>query len=624
MDYSPRQRYRARRRAANDRRRRLGLLACGVVLILIGLGLAYRRPSAPPSAPVATPAAGAPTAAPQRPSPTNDLAATPRPAAAAPTPPAQAEVLPGTPAPAAPAPFFDDQRLTYEPDFYTPQVQGFLDTQPGTLKRLAFQVGDRQHTFAETLVSQTSYYSVNPKVVLALLELQSSLLSTAGPSAEQVGWAMGYRGENGNRRGLSAQVRWAVRQIVYGKRAYPNSIPLTYADNSSVPPPPGMGMSEYVVAYVLAQTTTPDRLPSLLQRFQAVYTSLFGDPRPAPEGWPAPSAPFLAWPMQHAAQVTSFFDHDAPFLTRDASSSITTYWGRSETDIAFAYDGHDGWDYALAPPDMALAAADGQVIFAGNADDGCATRAVILDHGNGYRTLYWHLASVDVETGQPITRGQTLGMIGASGCATGPHLHFGVQYLGRNTDPYGWCGAEPDPWQQHPAGTISNWLWSDRPSPCMPPPVEAILVDTDSPGFAKDGDGWQTVPVGYGGSALFVSSTRGAADSQPWELRPLVRPAVALWQPELPVAGRYRVLAYLPYALSGLDDALSARYRIHYSGGEAEITVNLQERANDWIDLGTYQFAPGDKPSVALSSMAETDQRSIWVDAVLWLPADQP
>jgi murein DD-endopeptidase MepM/ murein hydrolase activator NlpD len=322
--------------------------------------------------------------------------------------------------------------------------------------------------------------------------------------------------------------------------------------------------------------------------------------------------------------VTSFFDHDAPFLTRDPSSSITTYWGRSETDIAFAYDGHDGWDYALAPPDMALAAADGQVIFAGNADDGCATRAVILDHGNGYRTLYWHLFSVDVEIGQSITRGQALGMIGASGCATGPHLHFGVQFLGRNTDPYGWCGAEPDPWGQHPAGMNSTWLWADRPSPCMPPPADAILVDTDSPGFARDGDGWQTVPVGYGGSALFVPSTRGAADGQPWELRPLVRPAVAVWQPELPAAGRYRVLAYLPYALSGLDDALNARYRIRYSGGEAEITVNVQERANDWIDLGTYQFAPGDKPSVALSSMAETDQRSIWVDAILWLPADQP
>ena len=50
--------------------------------------------------------------------------------------------------------------------------------------------------------------------LLALLEQQSHLLSTATPSADQVGWALGYQGENGKWRGLQAQIRWAVRQIV--------------------------------------------------------------------------------------------------------------------------------------------------------------------------------------------------------------------------------------------------------------------------------------------------------------------------------------------------------------------------------------------------------------------------
>lgn len=617
MDYSSRQRYRSRR-ALIAARRRIGL-AAGIVLALAVLGLVYRWPADQPAPPSATP----PPAADVQPS--APAASAPAPSATAAQSRATAATLAAAtplPAPAAgPAPFFDDRRFIYEPDLYAPQIQAFLDTQPGPLKQLSFLVGDRKHTFAEALSGQTSYVGINPKVVLALLELQSQTLSTAEPSADQIGWAMGYQGENGRRRGLAAQVRWAVRQLVNGKIDYPRYAPLTYADNSSTPPPLGLSMSEYAVAYALAPTTTPDRLHARLRGFLETYLRLFDDPRLPPAGWPPPSAPFLSRPSEQLAPVTSFFDHDTPSLRRN--NTLITYWGRAETDIAFAYDSHDGWDYAMMPPQMALAAADGDVVFAGNADDNCATRAVILDHGNGYRTLYWHLSRVDVAIGQRVARGQPVGMIGASGCASGPHLHFGVQYLGRNIDPYGWCGANDDPWAQHPAGVASVWLWVDRPSPCMPPPTGAVLVDTDSPGFSKEGDGWQSISSGYGGSALFVPSARGLDHAQPWDLRPLVRPVVAIWRPSLPAAGRYRVLAYVPYALSGLDDATRVRYRVRYAGGEAEIVVDEEAARNDWVDLGTYVFDPADAPLIAMSNLVEADQRSVWADAIMWLPVGQ-
>jgi murein DD-endopeptidase MepM/ murein hydrolase activator NlpD len=601
------------------RRRRFALVAGAAVALLITIGWAVRRSPTPvaiaPTQPaLATPSAPEPTNAGSVDAPT--VAAQPATVVGTPNP-----IGAATPTPVGPATFFDDRRLTYEPGFYSPQIQAFLDSQPGPLKHLQFQVGDRRYSFAEVLVGQTSYYSINPKVILALLEQRSGLLSTASPSADQVGWALGYQGDNGNKRGLQAQVRWAIKQILLGKHDYPQYLPLTYADNSSTPPPPGMIMSEYVIARVLAPTTSPDRLPALLQAFVQTYTRLFGDPRPPPADWPAPAAPFLAWPLEKPAAVTSFFDHGGPFLTRNASAGVTTYWGRTETDIAFAYNGHDGWDYAATPPDLALAAAGGEVVFAGNADDNCATRAVIIDHGNGYRTLYWHLSRVDAQLGQHVARGQPIGMIGESGCANGPHLHFGVQYLGRNTDPYGWCGAVPDPWQQNPAGSLSVWLWADRPSPCAPPPPDAVVVDANSAGFAKEGDGWQTVPVGYGGEALFAPSLRGADAIGPLELRPLTRPAVAVWRPTLPTSGRYRVLVYVPYALSGLEDATRVRYRVRYSGGEAEVLINEPIAANDWVDLGTYDFDPREHPSVSTSNIAEDGQRSVWADAVMWLPA---
>lgn len=534
-----------------------------------------------------------------------------------------------TPAPAPTAApqlssFFDDQRLFYAPNFYTPEIQSFLDSQPGVLKDLRFSIGGRRQTLAEVIVGQTSYYGVNPQVILALLEAQAQLLSDPAPGSGQLAWAVGFDGESGNWGGLQGQIRWAVRQAFYARRDYPAAVPITYATGATFDMPANWNLSQYVIARLLAPTTTPGNLTSRMERFQQVFTRLFGDPRLPPADWPAPSEPFLRYPVEKIVPVSSFFDHDVPFLTRDPAGSVVTYWGRAETDNSFAYDGHDGWDYAAAPPDMAIAAAAGLVVFAGNADDGCATRAVVVDHENGYRTLYWHLARIDVEIGQRVQAGDALGMIGESGCALGPHLHFGTQYLGRSTDPYGWCGAGADPWQAHASGTRSRWLWADRPTPCGTTPTGAVVVDTQSAGFTRSPGEWQEAPAGYGGGALFSASIRGTSEREPWRLRSLSEPTVAVWQAKLPTSGRYRVLAYIPYALSGLEDPRTTAYRVRHTQGEAEVVINARTYANDWADLGTYEFSAAQPATVVLSNQAEENRLSVWADAIMWIPADGP
>lgn len=66
---------------------------------------------------------------------------------------------------------------------------------------------------------------------------------------------------------------------------------------------------------------------------------------------------------------------------------------------------------------------------------------VILTHGNGYSTLYGHLAGFNVRNGQLVVRGQVIAFEGSTGNSTGPHLHFEIRYNGNYTDPCAYLGC---------------------------------------------------------------------------------------------------------------------------------------------------------------------------------------
>ena len=87
------------------------------------------------------------------------------------------------------------------------------------------------------------------------------------------------------------------------------------------------------------------------------------------------------------------------------------------------------------------ATADGIVHFAGSIPAGQDAPAslygnfVVLDHGNGMRTVFAHCSEVLVETGQDVRRGQPIARVGSTGRSTGPHLHYEVVVHGRPLDP---------------------------------------------------------------------------------------------------------------------------------------------------------------------------------------------
>ncbi len=568
----------------------------------------------------ASPPTPTPTPERQRPEPTATIVApgpSPLPAPTATAAPA------ATATPVAIDPLFDAQRISYAHGFNGPQIQALLEERGSPLKDVRFTIGDRSHTFSEVLVGLSSLYSLSPQLLLALIDLQSGLVSSSQASPEQLAWALGYRGDSGSRRGLYNQLRWAARELRYAVRdhALSGAEPppeLVFADGTTRPVEAGTSFSRYALSRVLARTVSPGLLGTRLEGLVNSYSRLFGDPRPAPLDWPAPAAPFLVRPMERLFPVTSFFDHETPFLQKNGA--ILTYWGRSETDLAFAYDGHTGWDFGMGPPDAILAAAAGEVIFAGNSDDGCATpaRAVVVDHGNGYRTLYWHLASIAVTSGAQVRAGDLLGVAGDSGCAIGAHLHLQVQYLGRDVDPFGWCGAGSDPWQTSSAGQQSVWLWADMPNVCGPPQPGVIVVDDDDAGFLSNGT-WSQGEVGYGGGARYAASSFGGSTARPYLASSLRTPLVATWRPELVQPGRYRVLAYVPYALNDLDESHEQRYLIRHRDGESLAVVDGEESRNWWAELGIFELDPA-TALVSLSTLAGDERRGIWADAVAFVP----
>ncbi|GIV96779.1 MAG: peptidase M23 [Herpetosiphonaceae bacterium] len=482
----------------------------------------------------------------------------------------------------------DADRLRWSPRFGVAEVEDELAKRP--LAERIDQPGGRR-LLAETIAGQGLRWGINPQVLIVLLELQEPIQGGTVPLSKTAALQ-----DSAERARTIAQLARELRSGLH----QPPAITLTLADGFVYLVPPDIDQSSYALLNVLVQDADRRQLQQLLSSatgsFRAMFKRRFGDPR-RPYGVDTPDTPFLVRPFNGLYPATARFDHSYPIFEQNG----VVLGGPGGEGLG--YDGHNGWDYTMPEGTPIRAAAPGYILFAGTMDNECATPAgvVVIEHEGGYRTLYWHLRSIAVAAGNEVEAGALLGESGATGCATGPHLHFGVQRLGRDIDPYGWCGPEQDPWERHPAGARSAWLWLDQASPCPLPPGASIADDGDPATTLLVGNGWYRSADGNNGGAHF---TYGQAETPE---------ALIIWRPALPANGRYRCYAFLPSSAAG---AGTATYHITAASGTASVTIDQGSMAGSWANLGAYTFTAGQLGRIELRDSDGTPGGKLWADAV--------
>lgn len=121
-----------------------------------------------------------------------------------------------------------------------------------------------------------------------------------------------------------------------------------------------------------------------------------------------------------------------------SSRRITSDYGNRIHPTLGVYKFHNGIDIGDSTGAPILAAASGTVVGAGyNSSMG---NYVMIDHGGGLFTIYMHASSLLVSSGQSVSAGSTIALVGSTGRSTGPHLHFGVRLNGDYVSPWSYLG----------------------------------------------------------------------------------------------------------------------------------------------------------------------------------------
>ncbi|HEY3347816.1 MAG TPA: M23 family metallopeptidase, partial [Nitrospirota bacterium] len=143
----------------------------------------------------------------------------------------------------------------------------------------------------------------------------------------------------------------------------------------------------------------------------------------SPGGLPQPADP----------QAHNHEDGEAPDIRLSMAGRVSSGFGLRKDPFTGALRNHGGLDIAAPEGSEIKSAAPGTVVFAG--PRGGFGNLVVVDHGGGVKTYYGHNSKNLVKEGDTISRGEAVALVGHTGRATGPHVHFEVRKDGQRVNP---------------------------------------------------------------------------------------------------------------------------------------------------------------------------------------------
>lgn len=204
---------------------------------------------------------------------------------------------------------------------------------------------------------------------------------------------------------------------------------------------------------------------------------------------------------------------------------------------------------------------------------------VVIDHGGGWKTYYFHLSGFSVPHGAAVGQGQQIGTTGSTGNSTGPHQHY-EQLLNGAGQTIRINGVSLAP---YPGSYYQKYLTSDNA--CAP--SWSSTVDNATAGRFTASGNWGTSSY---------SSQRYGADYRYANPEPI---SDAAWYKfNIPASGSYRVEVWYP-ALPGYNTA--APYIMVTTSGNQVVYVDQRSGGGGWRTIGTFSFAAGDYNAVAVS-----------------------
>lgn len=159
-----------------------------------------------------------------------------------------------------------------------------------------------------------------------------------------------------------------------------------------------------------------------------------------PEGTVNPTPELAARMEREQAEVTAArardddrSDFDTKYLW-PVSGRISGVYGSQRVYNGTPKTPHSGLDVA-APKGTAIQAPAGGIVTFAKPDLYLTGGTVLVDHGHGVSSNFLHLSRIDVAVGDRVEQGQVIGLVGATGRATGPHMHWGMSWFNVRVDP---------------------------------------------------------------------------------------------------------------------------------------------------------------------------------------------